>query len=281
MPIPRYLNLGCGPRFSVAECWTNLDYVSADRHVIAHNLNEGLPYADNTFDAVYHSHVLEHFQVDDGKRYIGECFRVLKPGGILRVAVPDLEQICRLYLECMERVETGDDTWRGKYEWIKLEMYDQTVRTISGGAMAKYLKRRNLDKEFIVGRAGNIALKIIEASDKTQDESPNVSRLRRTLSKFRGAPSGFLRMLRRSLLSRREREALELGLFRLSGEVHQWMYDVYSLRALLQETGFEDVHRTNAKESLIPNWPDYHLDVDADGFEHAPSSLYMEGVRKR
>lgn len=58
-----------------------------------------LPYADNSVDVIRASHVLEHFphrQVDD---VLKEWIRALKPGGILRIAVPDFEKVARGYLE--------------------------------------------------------------------------------------------------------------------------------------------------------------------------------------
>ena len=90
-----YLNLGCGSHFN--QQWVNIDFSKTGEGVIAHNLLNGIPFDDNTFDVVYHSHVLEHFPQDKAIDFIRECYRVLKPGGIIRVAVHDLEQIIKNY----------------------------------------------------------------------------------------------------------------------------------------------------------------------------------------
>jgi predicted SAM-dependent methyltransferase len=66
--IMKYLNLGCGSHYSTATEWTNLDFTSLDNNVIAHNLLTGIPFEDNSFDLVYHSHVLEHFSKEDGEK---------------------------------------------------------------------------------------------------------------------------------------------------------------------------------------------------------------------
>ena len=68
--IMKYLNLGCGSHYSTATEWTNLDFTSLDNNVIAHNLLIGIPFEDNSFDLVYHSHVLEHFSKEDGETFI-------------------------------------------------------------------------------------------------------------------------------------------------------------------------------------------------------------------
>jgi SAM-dependent methyltransferase len=44
-------------------------------------------------DAIYSSHMLEHLSPSSGAHCVRECYRVLKPRGILRVAVPNLEQL--------------------------------------------------------------------------------------------------------------------------------------------------------------------------------------------
>ena len=64
----KYLNLGCGYHFH--KSWTNVDFIETGEGVIAHNLTKGVPFSDGTFDAVYHSHVLEHFSRKDGEMFI-------------------------------------------------------------------------------------------------------------------------------------------------------------------------------------------------------------------
>lgn len=85
----KYVNLGCGSRYRPD--WTNIDIVSCGPGVIAHDLNKGIPLPDASCDVVYHSNLLEHLQQADALPFLRENYRVLKPGGILRIAVPDLE----------------------------------------------------------------------------------------------------------------------------------------------------------------------------------------------
>jgi SAM-dependent methyltransferase len=76
--------------------------LSQDPDIIVWDLRRGIPFADATFDVVYHSHLLEHLDRDVAPLFLRECLRVVKPGGILRVVVPDLEWLSRRYLERLE-----------------------------------------------------------------------------------------------------------------------------------------------------------------------------------
>jgi SAM-dependent methyltransferase len=57
------------------------------------DLTRRLPFADGSFEAVFGSHVLEHLAPAEAERLLGECLRTLRPGGVLRVAVPDLDRV--------------------------------------------------------------------------------------------------------------------------------------------------------------------------------------------
>src|SRR5689334_16365456 len=129
----KMVNLGCGSRYHAD--WINIDIVAHSPAVIAHDLRHGIPLADASCDVVYHSNILEHVRRRDALPVMRECFRVLKPGGILRVATPDLERICGLYLEKFKAAQRGEVPAIPDYDWMLLEMYDQTVREKSGGGM--------------------------------------------------------------------------------------------------------------------------------------------------
>lgn len=127
-PGVKALNLGCG--LSIAPGWINIDNspnarlskyplirrtlrklgVLSEHHyavnwpksIEIYDLKKRLPYSDSTIDYAYTSHFLEHLALNDAERLIGEVFRVLKPGGIIRVVVPDLALGARQYLEALQ-----------------------------------------------------------------------------------------------------------------------------------------------------------------------------------
>lgn len=76
--------------------WVHRNWPKNIEHL---NLSRPLPYPDASFDAIYTSHLIEHLYRDDASSLLSECFRILEPGGTLRIVVPDLESLIQLYLQ--------------------------------------------------------------------------------------------------------------------------------------------------------------------------------------
>lgn len=74
-------------------------------------------------------------------------------------------------------------------------------------------------------------------------------------------------------------EKLLLGDARNRGETHQWMYDRIALKQKLIKLGYSAVFEQQYHSSRVPNWIEYGRDVDADGNQYKPDSLYMEGIK--
>jgi predicted SAM-dependent methyltransferase len=68
-------------------------------NIVIHDVKKPLPFPDASMDAVYSSHLLEHLCLEEAKKLLKECYRVLKPNGVLRIVVPDLKSIVTKYLE--------------------------------------------------------------------------------------------------------------------------------------------------------------------------------------
>src|SRR5262249_22191995 len=157
--------------------------------------------------------------------FLKECCRVLKPGGVLRVVVPDLENIAAEYVKNVkECLENPTPLAEANYDWILLEMYDQVVRNHSGGDMAEYLRQEPLPNErYIIERLGAGGQAIIDAGcRKGTRKSLREKWQRMTLRKLWRYPGRAMKALFSS-------HAQKIGAFRLGGEVHLWMYDRFSL----------------------------------------------------
>lgn len=63
------------------------------------DLRNGVPFAENSLKVIFTSHFLEHLSKTDGRNFLKECHRSLSPGGLLRIAVPDLDYAFKMYMD--------------------------------------------------------------------------------------------------------------------------------------------------------------------------------------
>ncbi len=66
---------------------------------VHHDMTYGIPLPDESVDYVFSSHFLEHLTKAGGEQLMTETLRVLRPGGVVRILVPDLEQAIAAYGE--------------------------------------------------------------------------------------------------------------------------------------------------------------------------------------
>lgn len=281
---PVLVNLGCGSRYHTE--WLNFDIHSLSPDVRTCNLVEGIPLPDDSCDAVYNAALLEHLPSRQAENFLGECHRILKPGGILRVGVPDLEQIVRIYLAKLADAVEGKPSARADYEWILLELLDQMTRTRSGGAMLEAIQKRAVNEPFVVERIGNECRMLVASLAGPRGRwarfqaMPAREARHRVWRAMRESPRALRRSLALLALSSSDGLALREGLFRASGEVHRWMYDRFSLVCLLDACGFRDASVQPFSASRIaPDWPRYGLDADEQGRPLKPDLLFVEAVK--
>ena len=86
-------------------------------HVRYGDITRGLPIQDCSADAAYASHVLEHLSLEEFHRALDNTLRILKPGGVFRAVVPDLEHLAKQYLRSLQTDDPfGNDRFlRGSY----------------------------------------------------------------------------------------------------------------------------------------------------------------------
>lgn len=90
------LHLGCGRRHIPGYVHIDVvDYPHVDHVSSIDNLSF---LQDGSVELIYNCHVLEHFKRREVNRVLREWYRVLAPGGVLRVSVPDFAALCEVYV---------------------------------------------------------------------------------------------------------------------------------------------------------------------------------------
>jgi predicted SAM-dependent methyltransferase len=93
---PLQLNIGCGTL--PLDGWINIDLIGLPVD-LRWDIHSTLPFKENTVDAIFHEHVMEHIDACHGYFFVKDCYRVLKPGGVLRIVMPDASKYIRSYID--------------------------------------------------------------------------------------------------------------------------------------------------------------------------------------
>ena len=299
--MPKLINLACGQTFH--SNWINLDQSASSDEVRFHDLRTPLPFPDNYADAIYCSHFLEHLDVKKADKFLSECLRCLRPGGFLRVVVPDFERMAKDYLKILGKLETGEER-SVEHAWMHLEIFDQFSRNRPEGLMNAYFRNPDVHQnEFVRERIGNAIDNFQVSSIQTQSiETTLRSKLRmikfllfdasyRTHFLFKKifpqkynaflifSGRSFLKEILQMIVPGLTYLQIKQAMFRSSGEVHQQSFDQYNLKQKLSEAGFSEIQKVHSRLSAIPNWNDYLLDINENGNERKADSLYMEAKK--
>ncbi|MBI3308725.1 MAG: sulfotransferase [Candidatus Melainabacteria bacterium] len=109
--IQKYLNtntakkLHIGAGYNMLEGWLNCNIMPITKTDIFLDASIRFPFNDNTFDYIFSEHQVEHLSYKEGLNMLKECFRILKPGGKIRITTPSLEFFIALYKKDLSKVE--------------------------------------------------------------------------------------------------------------------------------------------------------------------------------
>lgn len=90
-----HINLGSGP--SRVDGLINIDFFATSGIDYGADLRYPLRIAGETVDGIFCEHTLEHLVYQDVDKILNECYRILKPGGVIRIVLPDLSLFIRNY----------------------------------------------------------------------------------------------------------------------------------------------------------------------------------------
>jgi SAM-dependent methyltransferase len=104
------INFGCGWEQKLPG-WINVDLNPKAAPDVLADLARDLPFPTSSTDFIFTEDFFVQLNLSQGKHFLRECHRILKPGGVMRLLTPDLEKFARTYLEQPEwLVETWDIT---------------------------------------------------------------------------------------------------------------------------------------------------------------------------
>jgi len=106
------LHLGCGNIRLPGFC--NVDILNTIAVDVVSDISKLDNFSNNSIEVIYACHVLEHFSHEEVKQVLRRWFEVLAPGGELRISVPDIDRIVKIYTENWQHFQTpGNSPWIG------------------------------------------------------------------------------------------------------------------------------------------------------------------------
>jgi predicted SAM-dependent methyltransferase len=163
--LRNWLNIGLWDHLEMGRLYSNPNQIEGTI-LLNYDLVNGIPAENDSLDAVYHSHMLEHLTFTEGLAFLQNCYEALKPGGIHRILVPDLEAFSKAYV-------SNDSLLLDKYREAVLndqpEIY-QTKAAVFMGMLHNHGHKCGYDwetLEWALKRAGfvRITRKLFQESD--------------------------------------------------------------------------------------------------------------------
>ena len=110
----RKLQLGSGD--NLMEGWFNTD-LYPKKGFIYLDVSKPLPIPSSSFDRIFSEHMIEHVSFQESYLFLKECHRILKPGGRIRIATPDLDHYLRLFNSEKSSLDEEYIDWISK-DWL-------------------------------------------------------------------------------------------------------------------------------------------------------------------
>ena len=109
----RHIRLHLGSGSAIIPDFINVDILQIPGVALRCDLSKTLPFKVESIQECYLCHVLEHFATDQVPIILRELSRIMKPGALLRVCVPDLDTIFRTYVNRIEWFSPPHNPWLG------------------------------------------------------------------------------------------------------------------------------------------------------------------------
>jgi SAM-dependent methyltransferase len=275
------LNLTCGPVYLLEDHLINIDFQAVGSEVRGHDLLTPLPFRDNEFDLVYCSHFFEDNPRVLVYSFLAECKRVLKPGDISHLVLPDSEEMFATYLDLRSK------GLHPEADFVMIEIIDQRVRAQGGGELGAFYSRISLMdpsqqaywNSFIAHRNG----RTLEVNLSEHKSLPHPPRSQHNLIILLSTMLGKVKLRFRHIAHRLGLKLLLPAFKRQNvsfasiGEKHCWLWDFHQLKAALELSGFSAVCRQSHILSQFSLFPFFPLDATANGMPRkGKESIYVE-----
>ncbi len=118
------------------------------KNILPHDLRRGIPFPDDSVDAIFHSNVLEHLDRGIAEQFLAEALRALRPGGMHRIVVPDFEYACGAYMAHIAECDRDPQARSLHEDFIELVL-EQSIRREAAGTRLQPALRRFIENAVL------------------------------------------------------------------------------------------------------------------------------------
>jgi predicted SAM-dependent methyltransferase len=147
---------------TIGSGWENIDILPlADKVNPSHKFRQldvrgGLPYANDSVDLINASHFVEHLTLDEAHRFCSEVYRVLKPGGVVRISTPDANIIINHYInhdmKFFDKIQPEEyinaKTEEEKFSMLLFSLDNQHKAVYGPEMLEQYLRQAGFQKVY-------------------------------------------------------------------------------------------------------------------------------------
>ena len=271
----KLVNIACGDVYIKNNNWVNLDIISNNKYVTKINLLNKLPFLDNSVDAIYCSHFLEHIPIDKVSNFLHECFRILKKGGVFRLVLPDFESLSKEYLKQVKLKN------KVKSKIVLLTIIDQCVRKKPGGLLNEFYKDLLTKK-----KVKKSEIKYLTFLNGVDFETKSKNKSKRTFNSYIQKIYSLIKIIFLNIWLRfimmllpKTFKEQNISLARI-GELHHWIWDYYSLSDYLVKAGFSKTIRQKYNMTISKVSKLYIFDQDRKKkMSRGIESMYIESLK--
>jgi predicted SAM-dependent methyltransferase len=176
--------LQLGSHSTVIPGWLSSDIIPIGKDCIYLDATKKFPFKNNQWDYIYCEHMIEHISWEEGCNMLSESFRILKPGGKIRLATPNLEVFTDMYVNGSDGISKEYMIWMTDRFMKGVDIYKPifVLNTIFRNWYHKFL----YDEELLtvaLNKAGFVDVKRVEYGQSNDENYKNLEQHGKNMGK--------------------------------------------------------------------------------------------------
>lgn len=177
------IHLGCG--HNILDGWLNTDLFPSYENVYHVDALKTLNFNENQFDFCFNEHMIEHIEINEADILINEIYKILKPGGVLRLSTPNFDFLVKIYQNTIGGIGNEYIKW-SKENFCPQHYQEEAIYVVNNFVRDwghKFIHNYNSIKRLLEN-AGFTKININEISKSNYRDLKNIDNIKRMPRNF-------------------------------------------------------------------------------------------------